>query len=154
MRQTRCDSIVSGQRHLTTTIEETTMNTTGFTRNYVRNLFLAACAATSLGLTPAMGHGAFGSEGVSPATKTVKYSDLNLATANGVQALYQRIEAAANEVCDTRENRLLKMNSLYRNCMRRSVDLAVTTIGHPALAALHAQRTGQQIERTAQLTRR
>ena len=71
----------------------------------------------------------------------VTYSDLNLGSRAGAEALLRRIKAAASQVCggglrgstmrDVRENRT------YRVCVRTAIDGAVRQVNAPLVTALH-----------------
>jgi UrcA family protein len=70
---------------------------------------------------------------------TVRYTDLNLNTSNGVEALYSRLRAAARTVCDVREQRPLaeavKANACYRQVLGAamgSVKLLTSNAGQRA----------------------
>ena len=67
-------------------------------------------------------------------TKTVSFRDLDLSTAYGAQALYDRIEAAAREVC--RGTELMDYNA----CRARAIEGAVKHVGNPLLSAAAADR--------------
>ena len=64
-------------------------------------------------------------------TKTVKFKDLDISTANGAQALYVRIGAAARDVCRA------EYYATARNCRALAVDQAVQGIGCPLLSSIH-----------------
>ena len=64
-------------------------------------------------------------------TKTVSFRDLDLSTALGAQTLYDRIEAAAREVCRGTEL------SEYGACRARAIDDAVAYVGSPLLSAVN-----------------
>ena len=64
-------------------------------------------------------------------TKTVSFRDLDLSTALGAQTLYDRIEAAAREVC--RGTELAE----YGACRARAIDDAVAYVGSPLLSAVN-----------------
>jgi UrcA family protein len=74
-------------------------------------------------------------------TKTVSFRDLDLSTAQGAQALYDRIEAAAREVCRGTE---LEDNNA---CRARAIDDAVSYVGSPLLSA--ANRSARDREELA-----
>jgi UrcA family protein len=65
------------------------------------------------------------------ATKTVRFRDLDLSTQLGAQALYDRIEAAAREVCRGAEL------ADYDACRARAIEDAVRGVGNPLLSAAH-----------------
>ena len=65
------------------------------------------------------------------ATKTVRFKDLDLSTAEGAQKLYERITTAAQVVC---------RDAYYteiRECRAHAVDEAVRSIGRPLLSSVH-----------------
>jgi UrcA family protein len=64
-------------------------------------------------------------------TKTVKFKDLDISTANGAQALYVRIGAAARDVCRA------EYYATARNCRALAVDQAVQGVGSPLLNSIH-----------------
>jgi UrcA family protein len=71
-----------------------------------------------------------------PPTKIVKYGDLDLAKADGVQSLYRRIQAAAKDVCPNANSMDLSMVSAQRACMSRAIDDAVKSVNVVALTQL------------------
>jgi UrcA family protein len=72
----------------------------------------------------------------------IAYRDLDLATPEGIAALYVRIRRAAVEVCDA--GRPVTGTRVIRPemdaCIRRSVGATVRQIGIPGLAALDAEQ--------------
>ena len=64
-------------------------------------------------------------------TKTVKFKDLDISTANGAQALYGRIGAAARDVCRA------ESYATVRNCRAGAVDQAVRGVASPLLSSIH-----------------
>jgi UrcA family protein len=64
------------------------------------------------------------------ATKVVRFKDLDLSTAEGAKALYERITMAARTVC---------RDAGYdaRDCRARAVDDAVRAVGRPLLSSVH-----------------
>jgi len=77
-----------------------------------------------------------------PRSIRIAYHDLDLATPEGIAALYVRIRRAAAEVCDA--TRPLTGTRMIRPemdaCIRRSVIATVRQIGVPGLAALDAEQ--------------
>src|SRR5262245_62363422 len=65
------------------------------------------------------------------ATKTVKYEDLDISRADGAQALYGRIGAAAREVCRA------EYYATVRGCRAHAVEQAVQRVGSPLLSSIH-----------------
>lgn len=78
-------------------------------------------------------------------TRTVKAWDLDLAKPADVQTLYERVQAAASDVCRAetrrhwRETRARPPLGWRERCVNETVDSAVREIAHPRLAALHGQ---------------
>lgn len=64
-------------------------------------------------------------------SKSVKFKDLDVSTANGAQALYGRISAAAREVCRA------ESYATVRGCRAQAVDQAVQRVGNPLLSSIH-----------------
>jgi UrcA family protein len=78
------------------------------------------------------------------ATKTVKFADLDIATAEGAQALYERIVTAARVVCFDTDVKA------RHDCRTRAVADAVRSVGSPLLSAAHRST----IERAEEVVRR
>jgi UrcA family protein len=77
----------------------------------------------------------------------VSYADLNLATANGVTTLYERIHHAAAGYCEpARELVGTRVAPEFSRCVRDAVASTVRQIGHPGLSALHAARGGARAD--------
>ena len=73
-----------------------------------------------------------------PPSVHVRFADLNLTTDEGVQQLYSRLRAAAEQVCgDTSGRGDLLMWREIRKCQSRALDQAVATIHSEKLAARH-----------------
>jgi UrcA family protein len=71
----------------------------------------------------------------------IEYSDLNLATERGSQAMYRRLRSAAREVCGaTPDLRELQLRVSWRECYDGAIDRAVREIGSDQLSALHARK--------------
>ena len=68
----------------------------------------------------------------------VEYGDLDLTSADGVQALHRRLAYAAERVCPRSDGLNLHDKALARECRKQALDRAVREIGSPELAALHA----------------
>jgi UrcA family protein len=77
-------------------------------------------------------------------TKRVSFRDLDLSTASGAEALYERITAAAREVC-----RGAELNAI-RSCQAIAVEDAVKGVGNPLLSSVHRST----VERVENLVRR
>ena len=74
---------------------------------------------------------------------TVRYSDLNLATASGVDALYHRISKAASNVCPNPDIRDLTAASLAKQCQVEAIARAVRDVNNPKLAVMHASHVSR-----------
>ena len=71
----------------------------------------------------------------------VRYDDLNLASTAGAQALYARINTAAERACGgSPPMRELRRQQAYAACVNESVETAVKKIDSQRLQALHAER--------------
>ena len=92
---------------------------------------LALFAVCLLGTTPAWA--------APPTTRSVEVSfrDLDLSTASGASKLYRRIQAAARNVCQY-EPTSAKAQSIWKYCVRPTVDAAVAKVNNPRLTALHS----------------
>ncbi len=66
----------------------------------------------------------------------VSYADLDLTTDQGVQTLYRRLVAAAEQVCPSAPMQHLSLYVQSRACQKKAVAEAVRQIGSPRLAAL------------------
>jgi len=78
-----------------------------------------------------------------PVTKVVNYSDLNLNTPAGAQALYGRLRTAAVKVCAQYEGLTLKAMSQQRACVDQALALAVKRVDSTTVTAYHLGRTGK-----------
>ena len=72
-------------------------------------------------------------------TRVVSYSDLDVSTKAGVDALLARIHRAARSVCSPLEARSLTAAPLHDACMRDAIDGAVAQIRSPRVAGLARQ---------------
>lgn len=73
----------------------------------------------------------------------VRYDDLNLATTAGVNKLYQRISAAARQVCPDIYSRDPHIVLAAQHCQAAAVAKAVSEVNSPSLAMLHASRSSR-----------
>jgi UrcA family protein len=71
---------------------------------------------------------------------TVRYSDLNLATADGVDTLYRRISNAASLVCPTSYTKDMDAAAKAKQCQVEAIARAVQKVNNPKLALVHATR--------------
>lgn len=79
-----------------------------------------------------------------PLSVRVSYRDLNLATEQGTQALYERIVSAARKVCPISDIRNLAEFAAARACEAQAIARAVREVNSPRLAAIYSahQRQG------------
>jgi UrcA family protein len=79
-------------------------------------------------------------------TATVRYSDLNLTTEDGIRALYRRLEVASHQVCNSYDDeRDLERIAGYRACYDQALTGAVTKLNIPSLTAIHGKQTERVI---------
>jgi UrcA family protein len=69
----------------------------------------------------------------------VSYSDLDLSSGDGVRELYQRISAAAREVCPYANAREIGQVALNRSCRNAAINRAIRDVHSPQLVALRAE---------------
>lgn len=74
----------------------------------------------------------------------VRYDDLNLATAAGVDTLYHRISSAATVVCPIEDGRNLRMVAIMERCRADAIANAVRDVNNPQLALVHAARASSR----------
>ena len=71
----------------------------------------------------------------------VQYADLNLASNDGAQALYARLEAAAARACgNTPMAWEVQARKNFKSCVERKLDKAVGKVNDPNVQALHKVR--------------
>ena len=69
-------------------------------------------------------------------TKTVRFNDLDITQPAGAKILYDRIKAAAAEVCRRPLSWELSMMAVDRNCMQKAIDDAVMKVNSDILTEL------------------
>ncbi|HEY4971667.1 MAG TPA: UrcA family protein [Steroidobacteraceae bacterium] len=69
-------------------------------------------------------------------SKTVRYSDLDISKPEGAKALYQRIRAAARDVCDLSIAGDPVLRAATQACVDTAIDNAVRKVDAPALTSL------------------
>ncbi|HWZ62846.1 MAG TPA: UrcA family protein [Steroidobacteraceae bacterium] len=96
-------------------------------------------ATTAAAVAACLAIGAAGNvhAATSPTVK-VGYADLNLATAQGSQALYGRIVDAARSVCVVADIRDLRAVASANACRQDAIARAVRAVHSPELASLYA----------------
>jgi len=73
-------------------------------------------------------------------SETVKFADLNLGTQAGVEALYGRIHAAAQRVCQQPAGE----QAGAKKCMTKAESGAIGKVNLPLLTAFYQKRNGSQ----------
>jgi len=74
---------------------------------------------------------------------TVNFADLNLSTDKGIARLYTRLRIASGQVCGSEpEYNQFRNHEDWASCRQTALTRAVGKVGHPALIALHQQKTG------------
>ncbi len=77
----------------------------------------------------------------------VSYADLNLSSAAGIDTLYSRLTGAAKNVCGRAADiRDAADHQDWKACYRQAMEQAVKAVGNPALARVHAARTGRDVQ--------
>jgi UrcA family protein len=74
-------------------------------------------------------------------SETVKFSDLNVSTSQGVQELYGRIHAAAWRVCATTSGDPFSQMG-QRGCAKKAEGKAIDSLNLPQLTAFYRAKTG------------
>lgn len=109
---------------------------------------------TALALTALVCGPALADAPADPA-RTVKFADLNLDSTEAVATLYQRIQRAADQVCQMPKGTLqLKLESALKACRKEATDRAILQANLPALSALHLARTGRKADKGQYADRR
>jgi UrcA family protein len=78
-----------------------------------------------------------------PKTLTVRFGDLNLDNAQGVDALFKRIKNAARNVCTEFEGRTLSNKRLYAECVDTALSTAIASVDRPALSRYVVDRSAK-----------
>jgi UrcA family protein len=69
-------------------------------------------------------------------SKTVRYGDLDISRPEGAKVLYQRIRAAARDVCELSIGGDPVLHIAQRACLDTAIDNAVRKVDAPALTSL------------------
>jgi UrcA family protein len=105
--------------------------------NIVERSAPVAAALFAVGVT-SFGSVAQATQSVAAAPSvTVRYADLDLNTPKGVETLYERLRAAAQEVCGRREARAVFYVAAARACYDEALATAVSRVESEPLNALH-----------------
>jgi len=77
-------------------------------------------------------------------SQTVKFQDLDVNTPKGVQALYERIHAAAWQVCSSNGDPIEQLGA--RACAKKAEAKAIETVNLPQLTAFYRTKTGDSTQ--------
>lgn len=81
-------------------------------------------------------------------SETVKFGDLNVSNPQGAATLYQRIAAAARNVCGSYDSGNLGSRASVSACVRKAIADAVTKVGRPELFAVYNANNRQPLPLT------
>ena len=88
-------------------------------------------------------------------TETVRFADLDTASAQGAAALFRRTQRAARNVCGPVEpNVALAVKHPYTRCVRNALSNAIVAINRPAVTAYAAEHGIFQEEYSVKIARR
>jgi UrcA family protein len=110
------------------------MNTTIRTKVYAAISCIMSTAALCVALSTSV-------EAEDAPSKTVRFNDLDISKSDGAKVLYNRIRAAAQDVCglSTGTDPILRM--ALKGCIEKAVDKAVKDVNAPMLTQLRFGRT-------------
>jgi UrcA family protein len=100
---------------------------------------LYGAVASSFAVLPAV------ADSSDPPQTTVRYGDLNVASAEGAAVLYTRIRHAAENVCLQFDRDRLDVYGRGKACMKKAISDAVIKVNAPALSALYSAKTGKEV---------
>lgn len=93
------------------------------------NILVAAATIAICGATIAQADGAF-----VPRSVTVRFADLDTASAQGAAVLYRRLQSAAESVCrDLEPGQELARRRVYANCIQTALGNAIVKVDRPAV---------------------
>lgn len=98
----------------------------------------ATASAGTAGAAATPAAAAASSPEVETLSVTVRYGDLDLASAAGARELYRRLVVAARQVCPDRGSREMTMQQIVQSCRNQAIVNAARQIPSPQLAALVA----------------
>jgi UrcA family protein len=84
--------------------------------------------------------------------KVVRFQDLNLDSPEGAAVLYQRINAAAHEVCGDPDKYDLSQLK-FHSCVKEAVSRAVAQVDRPLLTSLYQDKSGKVDAKVTTLAR-
>ncbi len=74
----------------------------------------------------------------------VTFQDLNLTHTQGAARLYQRLQSAAERVCESADGQDLGRQLAFRKCVRDAVAAAVAKVDQPQLNAYSRAQSGNR----------
>ena len=93
--------------------------------------------------------------GGEPPSRTVSYTELDLARPAADEKLYQRIKSAARDVCRGLEGRELGKIKPHQDCMDSAIAHAVAQVNDPKFTACYAQHNpGKSLPAVSLLSQR
>jgi len=104
-------------------------------KSAIRNTLLAVLLGSMSAVATA------GNASDSVPQRTVRYSDLNLASPSGVAVLYQRIRSAARAVCQAPLTSDLQAQSFAQRCAQDAIKRAVYEVNAPLLTGYYLAKT-------------
>jgi UrcA family protein len=82
--------------------------------------------------------------GAVPMSLKVRVASLDLSTPNGVAELYARIRNAARTVCGYADNHFYQARAGWNECVDRTIDHAVASVGNAKLTAYSLAKAGRR----------
>jgi UrcA family protein len=76
-----------------------------------------------------------------PASRVVRYGDLDLSRDSGVATLYLRINSAARAVCEPLDAMMLRVLRERFDCRQEAIARAVSDVNSPALTSYYLAKT-------------
>ncbi|GJL96205.1 MAG: hypothetical protein DHS20C06_00220 [Hyphobacterium sp.] len=76
-----------------------------------------------------------------PASAELAYTQAELTTESGTQAVYQRVVNVAETVCETENRHAVMSARATRTCVADTIDRALAQISAPRLDEIHASRS-------------
>lgn len=104
------------------------------TRRFAAGALLLAVASSFAGICSAAD--------ANPLQALVKYGDLNVSSTEGATVLYNRIRAAAEQVCRPLDSRDFAFQRLKEACIHNAIADAVTKVNQPALFSVYSAKNG------------
>src|SRR5882672_4272907 len=112
------------------------MNPVTHTKGFRRLSATALCGviASSFAALPAA------ADSFSPLEVTVKFGDLDVSSPQGAAVLYNRIWAAAEQVCSPFESSRLGAKMRLDACIDKAISTAIATVGQPELSRVYGAK--------------